>query len=215
MDKIAGVYTSFVNDCGKIFGLNFHKQRLKNDIRTFGHHFHENDFTKLIETLDSSKKSYVRINYFFDSNKFELLQRNSPPSINKIINSQTKIGIRQNPTNKWFSIYPNNSTSKDELLINNGFVLESSSWSIVVLKDGKLFSPSENVLRSTTIAYHNEICSIDDEIIFSNITLKDLFLADGIFAANASHGFRPIASIDGVKFDSVDILNKLNFLQIQ
>jgi branched-subunit amino acid aminotransferase/4-amino-4-deoxychorismate lyase len=80
----------------------------------------------------------------------------------------------------------------DALLVADGLVGEGPTWSLVVLLDGALVSPSRG-LPSITVELLGRVRAIERR----DVRVDELAVAEAAAAVNAGWGVRPIASIDG------------------
>jgi len=85
------------------------------------------------------------------------------------------------------------------LLDVDGYLNEATAYSIFMVKDGKLFTPSaENLLNSITRETVFEIAEQESiEVKEGRFVPYDLYTADEVFFAATAGGIVPIAEIDG------------------
>ena len=84
-----------------------------------------------------------------------------------------------------------------ELTID-GFVAEAPGYNVFVVKNGKLFTPPDNILMGITrqtvfeLAYDESI-----QVLTERISPFDLFTADEVFFSSTAGGIFPVISVDG------------------
>ena len=86
----------------------------------------------------------------------------------------------------------------DALLVADGLVSEGPTWSLVLLLDGALVSPS-GALPSVTVGLLSRARPIDRR----EVTTDELTKAEAAVAVNAGWGVRPIAAIDDRRLPGV------------
>lgn len=96
-------------------------------------------------------------------------------------------------------------------LTYEGFVTETSTANLFMIKKGRLFTPalSDGVLPGITRARIIEYCALNRiECIERSIQKEEILKADEVFISNALMGVIPIASIEDKRFSSMSILMK-------
>lgn len=85
------------------------------------------------------------------------------------------------------------------LLDNDGFLAEGPGFNVIVIKDGKLVTPSRNALPGITRKSALEIAeSFGIETNVSDVSTELLYSADEVFAATTAGGITPVIELDGV-----------------
>jgi len=84
------------------------------------------------------------------------------------------------------------------LLDTDGYVAEGPGFNVIVVKDGKLFTPARNALPGITRRTALEIAdSFGIETTIGDVTTELLYSADEIFVATTAGGITPVVGLDG------------------
>jgi branched-chain amino acid aminotransferase len=84
------------------------------------------------------------------------------------------------------------------LLDADGCVAEGPGFNVVIVKDGKLASPSRNALPGITRKTVLEIAdAMGVEAVLRDVTSQELYDADELIAVTTAGGITPITSLDG------------------
>ncbi len=84
------------------------------------------------------------------------------------------------------------------LLDSDGCVAEGPGFNVIVVKDGRLASPSRNALPGITRRTVLEIAAtMDIEATLRDVTSHELYDADELVAVTTAGGVTPITSLDG------------------
>ncbi|GAY13538.1 aminotransferase class IV [Mycobacterium sp. shizuoka-1] len=87
------------------------------------------------------------------------------------------------------------------LLDADNCVAEGPGFNVVIVKDGKLFSPSRNALPGITRKTVFEIAdAMGVEATLCDVTSRELYDADELMAVTTAGGVTPIVSLDGDEF---------------
>jgi len=87
------------------------------------------------------------------------------------------------------------------LLDADNCVAEGPGFNVVIVKDGKLFSPSRNALPGITRKTVFELAdAMGIEATLGDVTSRELYDADELMAVTTAGGVTPIISLDGEEF---------------
>ncbi|WP_432412007.1 aminotransferase class IV [Rasiella sp. SM2506] len=94
------------------------------------------------------------------------------------------------------------------MLDDRGFVAELNGSNLFMVKDGKVFTPYAHAcLPGITRATVIELCQKNNlEILEQDITLSQLYNADGVFATGTMGELTPVVEIDGREIEKEDLL---------
>ena len=84
----------------------------------------------------------------------------------------------------------------DILYHHNGFLLESSRSNVFIIKDDKLITPKDNILKGITRMRVLEIAKTTFEVEERAVDLKELWTADEIFITGSGKKIAPVIKID-------------------
>ena len=93
----------------------------------------------------------------------------------------------------------------DFLYIDNGKVLESVTSSFFMIKDGKLITPKEDVLRGTTREFVIEIAQDNFEVVRREIEVSELEEADEAFLTATNKEVLPVVRIDEIQIGNGEV----------
>ncbi len=100
------------------------------------------------------------------------------------------------------SRYASENDALDALLVNrNGDVLEGSRCNVFAFKEGKLYTPGDNVLFGVTRKHVIELAGkMGYDVIYKDLSLDDMKSAyyDEIFITSTSMGAVPVRMIDDI-----------------
>lgn len=92
----------------------------------------------------------------------------------------------------------------DCLLMSGDEVLEGATWSVLVLRNGRVVTPEARVLRSITVTHLSLVArALGWSFAHEKVSLSDLFGADLVLGVNVNNPARAISHVDG-KALSVD-----------
>lgn len=94
------------------------------------------------------------------------------------------------------------------LLDADGFLAEGPGFNVIVVKDGKLYTPARNALPGITRKSALEIASnFGLETHIGDVSSELLYSADEIFAATTAGGITPVTELDGKAIGSGKVGN--------
>jgi branched-chain amino acid aminotransferase len=83
-------------------------------------------------------------------------------------------------------------------LTTDGYVAEAPGYNVFIVKSGKLFTPSENILMGITRQTVIELAEEKDiPVSIERVTPFDLFNADEVFFSSTAGGVFPVLEVDG------------------
>ncbi len=85
------------------------------------------------------------------------------------------------------------------MYVKDGEVFECSTSNIFIVKNGKIITPAEDILKGITRKSVIEIAKESFEVEERRVYVDDLASADEIFITSSFKDIVPIVSLDGVK----------------
>ena len=96
------------------------------------------------------------------------------------------------------------------LLDHSDCITEGPQFSVAMIKNQKVLSPSRNRLSGITMQIVQNLCQLNDTgFEYTDITEQLLKSADDVFATTTAGGIIPIACIDDVEFMVSDLQSKI------
>ena len=83
-----------------------------------------------------------------------------------------------------------------DVLYYTDYLSEASRANVFFVKDGRIITPAENILKGITRKY---ILELDSSISVENIEAKSIYDFDEVFLTSTSRDITPVVSIDGRK----------------
>ncbi|NYH79265.1 branched-subunit amino acid aminotransferase/4-amino-4-deoxychorismate lyase [Actinopolyspora biskrensis] len=217
-----GHFTSMLVESGKVRGLSLHLQRLAHDCRHLFNTELDTDRVRAYvrNVLTGDERTVARVTVFDPALNLGTIGSDADPQVLVTVREasrgepspwrlQAASYSREEPKVKHVGLYGamrHRRTAQregfdDVLFLNpNGTISEIATSNIGFIRDGQTIWPRSEMLPGTTMRLINQ--ALDQPITTEPVTLADLESMEAAFATNAATGVRPIASIEGVEWNT-------------
>ncbi|MHA6801937.1 aminotransferase class IV family protein [Salinifilum ghardaiensis] len=217
-----GHFTSMLVEGDEVRGLSLHMQRLSRDCsHLFGAELDTERVRSYVRNvLAAGRRTVVRVTVYDPDLGMGAIGAEAEPQVlvttreagqgePKPWRLQATSYRREEPAVKHVGLYGSMRHRRtaqregydDVLFLNpDGSISEIATSNIGFIRDGQVIWPRSEMLPGVTMRLINQ--ALDEPVTTEPVTIADLPGMDAAFATNAATGIRPIASIEGVEWDT-------------